>query len=432
MWSIYLSEVIRFLGSGFIVLYLALFLRSVYNVKCSNKMMLLFAVTTTLATTISLYLLMQFGLEKLKFIVSSIWMISLLFFFFKVPIIKGFILQGLITVITGAGNALIMLIFSTFGIHHSSTDVVHLVYGYFILNFFTLGSLMIIKAFRFFPEMPQNMRANSYKASIVHIILVVCIIAGNLSYYAYNSSLRDIFPMVNILFILGYFIFSMYHIHTSLQLEQKSKELEYQVCFNKTLQCLTEDLKRSKHNFNNVLAVIYGYIGMKNLEGLKNYVHDILKEEERFRTFDHLLLSSIKDAGILGILTIKLQFAASKGIHMKIEIDHEVKAVGLKNTEFYEILGILLDNAIEAAYESEEKALKLAIRNENGNNVFIIENSFKEIPDMEKMFERDYSSKGINRGEGLFIVRKVLNRYKNAKLNTGVEKGMLKQELIIS
>ncbi len=93
----------------------------------------------------------------------------------------------------------------------------------------------------------------------------------------------------------------------------------------------------------------------------------------------------------------------------------------MKIYEFSRILGILLDNAIEAARECEEKMVRVEIRKDSRRNrqVLVIENTYlKEKIDFEHMFEKGVSSKEHNTGLGLWEVNKILKKYPNANLNT--------------
>ncbi len=64
--------------------------------------------------------------------------------------------------------------------------------------------------------------------------------------------------------------------------------------------------------------------------------------------------------------------------------------------DFARILGILLDNAIEASKECEEKIINIAFREDRRNNrqLIIIENTYtnKDI-DTEKIFEKGITEK---------------------------------------
>ena len=109
---------------------------------------------------------------------------------------------------------------------------------------------------------------------------------------------------------------------------------------------------------------------------------------------------------------------------MNIEVMIDLKEMKISPYEFCRILGILLDNAIEAAKECEEKVINVRFIKDFKVNreLVIIENSYKKVDlDIEKIFEKGYSTKKEekdNHGLGLWTVRKILNQTDNLSLFT--------------
>lgn len=106
---------------------------------------------------------------------------------------------------------------------------------------------------------------------------------------------------------------------------------------------------------------------------------------------------------------------------MKNEIEKHMKIY-----EFTRILGILLDNAIEASSECDEKVIHVSFRKEDNRHRLImgIENTYKNKDiNVDKIFEKDFStkSKKSNSGLGLWEVRQILK--KNNNLNLFTSKG---------
>jgi len=73
---------------------------------------------------------------------------------------------------------------------------------------------------------------------------------------------------------------------------------------------------------------------------------------------DNLTSLNIKSAGILGLIMAKYEYAKKMGVDFRVITEGEIDEVKMKISEFCEVLGILLDNAIEAAKDSVEKKLK--------------------------------------------------------------------------
>jgi two-component system sensor histidine kinase AgrC len=354
-------------------------------------------------------------------------------FIIKLPLAKSVIAYGLYNIITGIGNAVTVAIFSMYNITYENAkhNMTITIYAHAIIYVVTIASIILIKAVKPVFQMPKEIKLKAYKSSIVHIIFVLVIISGNLSYHFSSFTIKNSSFIFNVFIVLCYFVFSIYNLNTNFKLESKSQELEYQMFYNKTLEALTTDLRKSKHNYNNTLAVISGYIQTKKWTELSAYMKEILNETSKGTALNMTFLN-IKNAAILGLMTTKTQDAQDKGVDLKTVIEDEITEVNMKISELCEILGILFDNAIEAAASSDDKAVSITMKNSDGELRIIIENSVKEMPNINKIFEKDFSTKGEGRGLGLWITRNIVKKYKNVMLNTFVEGNIFKQELIIS
>lgn len=104
----------------------------------------------------------------------------------------------------------------------------------------------------------------------------------------------------------------------------------------------------------------------------------------------------------------------------------------MKIYEFARILGILLDNSIEASKDCEQKIINITFRDDTKNKrqLIIIENTYtnKNI-DTEKIFEKGMSGKKDHTGLGLWEVRKIIKKNNNANLYTSKTDKFFSQQL---
>lgn len=99
----------------------------------------------------------------------------------------------------------------------------------------------------------------------------------------------------------------------------------------------------------------------------------------------------------------------------------DLHTLKMKIYEFARILGILLDNAIEASDECEEKIINITFRNDNTNNrqLIIIENTYhNKNVNTEKIFEKGATEKNNHSGLGLWEVQKIIKKNSNANIYT--------------
>ena len=93
----------------------------------------------------------------------------------------------------------------------------------------------------------------------------------------------------------------------------------------------------------------------------------------------------------------------------------------MKIYEFARILGILIDNAIDASSECDDKIINLTFRDEpqNHRQIVIVENTYQDKDvDTEKIFEKGFSGKKNHTGLGLWEVRKIVKKNSNINLFT--------------
>lgn len=112
----------------------------------------------------------------------------------------------------------------------------------------------------------------------------------------------------------------------------------------------------------------------------------------------------------------------------------DLNTIKMKIYEFARILGILLDNAIEASSECEEKIINITFRNDTKNNrqLITVENTYKNKDiDTEKIFEKGISEKENHTGLGLWEVRKLIKKNNNVNLFTSKTDKFFSQQLEI-
>ena len=181
-------------------------------------------------------------------------------------------------------------------------------------------------------------------------------------------------------------------------------------------------LRSIKHDYVNILSSFKLYIDNKDMEGLAKYYTDELAEMNRELLYQDQLMDSLHNvwvSEIKGILIFKCSVAAQHEIDTSIEVREPIERVGVSSAIVCQILGILLDNAIEAILEADEKKLYLTIVRNPNSKVFIIKNTWvkQDIP-LDKLFDPGFSTKAESRGVGLPTVRRYTERIKGLYLET--------------
>ena len=250
----------------------------------------------------------------------------------------------------------------------------------------------------------------------------------------YSDTMPVIITFISILSLLAYFFLSIYSLLNTRKLEITAMELEKEQLFNKTLSNLHDSVRGFKHDFDNTVTTIGGYVRTNDMEGLKKYYLQLEDDCQKVNTLYILNPEIINNDGIYNLLTTKYHEAEEKDIKVTITVLLDLGNLKMKIYDFARILGILLDNAIEASSESNEKIINITFRNDSKNSrqLITIENSYKDKNiDTEKIFEKGASGKENHTGLGLWEVRKILKKTNNANLFTSKTDTLFSQQLEI-
>ena len=213
-----------------------------------------------------------------------------------------------------------------------------------------------------------------------------------------------------------------------------TQKLESAEAYNNTLRILHDNVRGFKHDFDNIVTTIGGYIRTEDMEGLKNYYVQLEDDCQRVNNLYILNPEIVNNDGIYNLLTKKYNEAESKNIKVNISFLLDLSTLHMKIYEFARILGILLDNAIEASSECNEKIINITFRDDtkNSRQLIIIENTYtdKDV-DTEKIFEKGVSGKENHTGLGLWEIRKIIKKNNNINLYTSKTDKFFSQQLEI-
>ena len=147
---------------------------------------------------------------------------------------------------------------------------------------------------------------------------------------------------------------------------------------NRILQALQDDLRGFRHDFSNIMCTIGGFVQVKDMDGMARYYSQIQKDVTKINNLGALNPDSINNPAVFTLIASKYSKALEHGIEMNINVFLNLNTLNMKIYEFTRALGILLDNAIEAAKECDEKIINLEIRKESKRNrqILLIENTY--------------------------------------------------------
>lgn len=240
--------------------------------------------------------------------------------------------------------------------------------------------------------------------------------------------------LLNLLLLIAFLILSTHCFIHVLELTITRKDLAYAEECNKSLKILYDKVKGFKHDFDSIVSSLNGYIEQNDMNGLKQYFSEVKKD---CKIADDLALinpRTINNPGIYSLLNNEYAKASALGINFELEFFLNLNELEINIYFFSRILGVLLDNAIEAAENSKEKFVKISFIRENINSraVITIENSYsnKNI-NIDNIFKKGITSKEGHAGLGLWEVKRYVNKSKNLDLKPSSSSNTFKQELFI-
>ena len=254
----------------------------------------------------------------------------------------------------------------------------------------------------------------------------------------YSDKMPIAVTALSMLSLLAYFVLSMYSLVGTNKLNTTVQNLEEAQLYNKTLTLLHDSMREFKHDFHNIIQGIGGYIETNNMEGLKKYYSQLLKDCNRVNNLTALNPGIINNPAIYNIMADKYHKADEIDVQINLSVFIDLNEIEkhMKIYEFTRILGILMDNAIEAASDCENKSIHVSFRKEENRSrfVMVIENTYanKDI-DINRIFDKDFStkSKKTNSGLGLWEIRQILKKNNNLDLYTTKNEEYFIQEFSI-
>ena len=125
---------------------------------------------------------------------------------------------------------------------------------------------------------------------------------------------------------------------------------------------------------------------------------------------------TLEEPAIVALIYEKINEAIDKGIEIITTFSCSMLKTRISDIEWVEILGTLLDNAIEAleSYEGKKKIWIKIVPHEKHHICIEVVNTYEKVKssDLEKFFQKGYSTKGEERGIGLYHVKQVIRKNK--------------------
>jgi len=319
----------------------------------------------------------------------------------------GFLVVG-ITVVAFLLSLIIKKILKNLGLmrvfYHKIMSVLAVIIGISLtFVYFTSDADVILLGFLRMNIPTNNLNASAYVLLFISIGITIAVIV----HYMFKESSLQTEKLIN----------------TAFALYVQDLEMAY------------TGLRMIKHDYVNIMATMQIYLANEDIDGLKKYYNKEMTPLNQSLLHQDKLMTSLQQIAIKEIKSI-LAYKGSKACEQNVEVfigAHDfIDQVGAPTAIVCQILGILLDNAIEGALETDNPKFWIAVIKNVKSTVFIIKNTWnQQVVATHKFFELGFSTKGSGRGLGLDIVNQYLVKVKNLHLETEVAADYFTQTLTL-
>lgn len=244
----------------------------------------------------------------------------------------------------------------------------------------------------------------------------------------------------NILHISGYLLVMLFLFLAmrcswleQIQAEAKKKALQDLQDYTHNLETMYNGLRSFKHDYVNILLSMSGYIENGDMDELKKYFEEKIFPTKNLIDQGDYKLNQLSNIGVLEIkslLSAKMIYAHESGIDVTIDIPERVDSFLIDTVDLARIMGIFLDNAVEAALTAKQPQIGLnIIQNETGVSI-IISNHFQDNGVvLHRLKQKGFSTKNGHQGIGLSNAQKIISSYDNVLLETTIQDGCFQQHI---
>ena len=262
----------------------------------------------------------------------------------------------------------------------------------------------------------MNISTNKKLICISSLILIVLAIFfyNLIKTFEFNNDIAGFIIAIFALITIFFYVFKQKIDNNTI-----TKKYDELLDIMKNYESDIEDQRTFIHETKNELSTIRSKIKDKESEkDIMKYIDSIIGDKVSGDMSKYSKFKYLPSNGLKGFFYYKFTEAERKGINVSVNISKQIENsfLGKLDTKDFKdlarILGVYLDNAIEASSISENKKLGIEIYLINENINIIISNTYANEINKEKIGNEKFSTKGEKRGHGLLLVKRILNESK--------------------
>lgn len=295
---------------------------------------------------------------------------------------------------------------------------------------------IIIYKFKFKLMIPDYLEKDVKRQIIsMTIVSIILIFIDEVEVLKYTNVLPNNLYLLNLILIVSYYYLSTMGIIKIIQVNDDKNEINDLQGSKDRLQDSYDSICSFRHDFGNIMQGFGGYIATKDFNGLQKMYNDVIEECHEINNQKFFEKDKINNPAVYQLINSKYLLAKKESVKINLEVYIDINKLKIKTLELCRILGILIDNAIEAAKECDDKMISIKFIKDKYNNrdLIVIENSCKnELIDLSRLKDKGFSTKKnkLFHGLGLWKVNQIIKKNENLRLYTSRDK-IFKQQLEI-
>ena len=344
--------------------------------------------------------------DKFKIVLTLPFLITSVKYIFDIKFDKALIYSVVSLAYLFIGELLTGILFSILPVDYNYVfyNIIGKTIGSIIVFLFTIPVMHIrpIKTF-----------VNNLSVKYENLSVLIFLVIGVGSFWYMNShAINDSFE-----FLINLFVLFLFFLMAILYFKENMKSKEMSDKYNELLSTVDtfekELITKRKiiHDFKNQLIVINGYAD--NPEKLKAYLSEIIKDQRNIPNSKLLLNVEKLPSGLKGLIYYKFSNLDSN-INVSIDIKNSLKkyeSISPKlNKDCLKILGVFIDNAIEAVKNEKEKYINLEFIKQKEQIIITVRNTCTSRVNIKNLTKNGFTTKGKNHGYGLSLVSDIVRK----------------------
>lgn len=399
-----------------------LFFTSILNIEAPKRRKIIYVIAYgTVGNLITFIVPTSYAV----FVNIIVWPL-MVYFILKASILKSILSEVITMVATSILDFIFANILALFNITSEMIMTIPIYRLIVVLSIYLIMFLVakLIHIFKVNIQIFDNMSNKTKILLIINALLIILVLAMQFYLVRYYSNSMPLFiTLISTIGLIAYFAVSLYSMINVSKLETTQIDLENANNTIHSLKILHDQVRSFKHDFDNMVNSIGGYVVNEDIPGLKKYYQQLLEECNKTNNLYALSPDVINHPAIYHLLATKYYEADKKNIQINLNVFLDLNEIEsrMKIYDFTRILGILLDNAMDAAEECDKKIINVTFRKDMSNNMIlvIIQNTYnnKDV-NTEEIYQKGVTSKENHSGLGLWKVRQILMHNNNLNLFT--------------